>query len=74
MDRFQAMTTFLAVSKCGGFSAAAREMGLPLANVSRHVAELEAHLGIRLFNRSTRQVVLTDAGKKYYIGFRRINF
>lgn len=72
MDRFESMNAFIAVSKAGGFSAASREMGLPLATVSRHVAELEAHLGVRLFNRSTRQVVLTEAGKDYFVACQRL--
>jgi len=72
MDRFESMSAFIAVAKAGGFSAASREMGLPLATVSRHVAELESHLGIRLFNRSTRQVALTEAGQNYFVACRRL--
>ena len=45
MDRLDAMATFVAVLDEGGFSAASRRLGMPLATVSRKVAELEEHLG-----------------------------
>jgi DNA-binding transcriptional LysR family regulator len=72
MDRFESMSAFVAVTKAGGFSAASRQIGLPLPTVSRHVAELEAHLGVRLFHRSTRQVVLTEAGQNFYVVCQRL--
>ena len=50
--------TFVAVVECGGFSAAARSTGLPTSSVSRHVAALEAELGTRLIERSTRHMRL----------------
>jgi DNA-binding transcriptional LysR family regulator len=59
MDRFESMSAFVAVARAGGFSAAAREVGVPLATISRRVADLEAELGVRLLHRSTRQVALT---------------
>jgi hypothetical protein len=62
MDRLEAMSTFLAVVDAGSLSAAARQMRTPLTTVSRKVSELESHLRIKLFNQSSRQLVLTDAG------------
>src|SRR5690349_15817230 len=62
MDRLEAMAILLRVVDAGGFSAASRAMGVPLATVSRKVSELEAHLGARLLVRTTRRVALTDAG------------
>lgn len=72
MDRFEAMTILLRVVDKGSFSAASRELGMPLATVSRKVGELEAHLGTRLLTRTTRKVTLTDAGATYVTSARRI--
>lgn len=72
MDRLEAMTVLLKVVDRGSFSAAGRELGLPLATVSRKVSELEAHLGTRLLLRTTRKVSLTDAGALYVPSARRI--
>jgi DNA-binding transcriptional LysR family regulator len=72
MDRFESMTAFVAVARAGGFSAAARQAGIPLATVSRRVAELETTLGVRLLQRSTRQVALTDAGRTFYATCERV--
>lgn len=54
---------FEAVARHGGFVAAGRELGLPKATVSRHVAALEAQIGARLLERTTRSVSLTEAGR-----------
>lgn len=72
MDRFAAMSTLLAVVEAGSLSAGARRLGMPLATVSRRMAELEAHLGIRLFHRSSRRIALTEAGRSYALACRRI--
>jgi DNA-binding transcriptional LysR family regulator len=72
MDRLDAMSTFLAVVEAGSLSAAARRLKTPLTTVSRKVSELESHLRIRLFNRSSRQLVLTDAGSSYLSACKRI--
>lgn len=72
MDRFEAMSAFVAVAKAGSFSAAARDLGIPLATVSRRVADLEAELGARLLHRTTRKVSLTDQGHTYYEATARI--
>jgi DNA-binding transcriptional LysR family regulator len=66
------MTVLVAVVDNGGFTAAARALGLPLPTVSRKLAELESHLGTRLLNRSTRRIALTDAGQDYLSACKRI--
>lgn len=72
MDRLEAMATLLAVADKGSFTAASRDLGMPLATVSRKVNELEAYLGTRLLVRTTRKVALTDAGAAYVASARRI--
>ena len=72
MDRLDAMSTFLTVVEAGSLSAAARQMKTPLTTVSRKVSELESHLRIKLFNRSSHQLVLTDAGSSYLVACKRI--
>lgn len=72
MDRLEAMTILLGVVDKGSFSAASRDLGVPLATVSRKVSELEAHLGTQLLVRTTRKVALTDAGAVYVASARRI--
>ncbi len=66
MDRLATMRTFVSVAETGSFSASARLLGVSAPLVSRHVSDLEAHLGIRLFNRTTRRVELSEAGQAYY--------
>jgi DNA-binding transcriptional LysR family regulator len=65
MDRFEAMRVFRAVAELGGFAAAARQLNLSPAVVTRAVAGLEARLGARLLTRTTRRVRLTEAGARY---------
>jgi DNA-binding transcriptional LysR family regulator len=72
MDRLEAMSILLTVVETGSLSAAGRRLNVPLATVSRKVSELEAHLGTRLFNRSSRQFTPTDAGLAYIASCRRI--
>src|SRR5215813_4729932 len=72
MDRLEAMTILLRVVDKGSFSAASRDLGVPLPTVSRKVNELEGHLGTRLLVRTTRKVALTDAGATYVASARRI--
>jgi len=72
MDRFESMSTFLAVVETGSLSAAARRLKTPLPTVSRKVSELEFHLRTKLFNRSSRKLVLTDAGSSYFAACKRI--
>jgi DNA-binding transcriptional LysR family regulator len=66
MDRLGAMRTYRAVVEAGGFSAAARRLGLSKAAVSKQVAELEAHFGTALLQRTTRRLNTTDAGRRYF--------
>ena len=66
MDRLRALTAFVRVVECGGFAAAARRMDLSVSNVSRHVADLENHLGTRLLNRSTRCISFTEGGRTFF--------
>ncbi len=72
MDRLEAMTILLRVVEKGSFSAASRELRMPLATVSRKVKELETRLGNRLLVRTTRKVALTDTGATYVASARRI--
>jgi len=72
MDRLASMAVFVAVAKAGSLSAAGRKLGMPLATVSRRLADLEAHLQARLLSRSTRQLALTDAGRGYLAACQRI--
>ena len=66
MDRFDQITTFARVVELGGFSAAARDLGVAPSVVTSHVQALEARLGARLLNRNTRHVKPTDVGQAYY--------
>ena len=72
MDRFESMSIVLAVAEAGSLSGAARRQNMPLPTVSRKVTELEAHLRTKLFNRSTRALVPTDAGLSYIAAAKRI--
>jgi len=66
MDLFLSMSVFRRIAEIGNFSQVARELALSQPTVSKHVAALEKHLSVKLLNRSTRQLSLTDAGKQYY--------
>jgi len=72
MNRLDSMSVLIAVVDAGSLSAAARVLDMPLATVSRKVAELEEHLKTRLLHRSTRQLSLTEAGISYVAACRRI--
>ncbi|MBV7481411.1 LysR family transcriptional regulator [Bordetella sp. BOR01] len=66
MDRMAAMETYVAVVEAGSFSAAAKRLRLGQPAVSKSVAQLEARLGARLLLRSTRGLMPTDAGQRFY--------
>lgn len=72
MDRLEAMSVIVAVNETGSFSAASRRLKSPVATVSRKVAELEARLKAQLFQRSSRRMTLTDAGRSYIEACKRI--
>jgi DNA-binding transcriptional LysR family regulator len=72
MDRLDAMRLFVAVGEAGSLSAAARKLKVPLPTVSRKLALLEEHLGVRLVVRTTRKFVLTDPGRTYLDSCRRL--
>lgn len=72
MDRFEAMSVLLAAAESGSLSKASRNLRLPLATVSRKVAELEAHLNATLLIRSAKGLELTSAGRSYVTSARSI--
>lgn len=72
MDRFAALSAFAAVVEQGGFTQAARRLGVAPSSLTRQLNTLEDHLGVRLMNRSTRSVTLTEEGTQYYEDARRI--
>jgi DNA-binding transcriptional LysR family regulator len=65
VDRLQSMKVFVRVAHGGGFAAAARALQISNAAVSKHVSALEKQVGARLFDRTTRRVALTEAGRVY---------
>jgi len=66
MDTLDGLKTVVAVVETSSFTAASERLGISKALVSKYVGEVESSLGIRLFNRTTRQLALTDAGRRYY--------
>ncbi|MXS81829.1 LysR family transcriptional regulator [Nitrosomonas oligotropha] len=66
MDRYENMNAFVRVVEAGGISAAADRMDVAKSVVSRRLKELEEHLGVELFHRTTRQMNLTDSGRAFY--------
>jgi len=72
MDRLQSMRVFTTVVETGSFSRAAEQLNLSATATSRHVAELEKHLGAQLLQRSTRKLHLTEIGANYFDRCRTI--
>lgn len=66
MDRFTNMDTFIRVVEAGSISGAADRLGVAKSAVSRRLKELEAHLDVELFHRTTRKMNLTDTGRTFY--------
>jgi DNA-binding transcriptional LysR family regulator len=66
MDRLQSMTVLVKVVEQGSFARAAQRLDLSTSAVSRHVADLEAHLNVRLLNRTTRKLSLTESGQAFH--------
>jgi len=65
MDRYTALQVFRQVAELGSFAAAGRKLGLSAPAISKNVAELEAHVGVRLIHRTTRRMALTEEGRTY---------
>ena len=66
MEDLKRMAIFSAVVDAKSFSEAARRIGIAKSAVSKHVSLLESHIGVRLLNRTTRKLNLTEAGERYY--------
>lgn len=65
--QLQDMALFAMVAECGSFTGAAKRAGLPKSSVSQRISQLEQLLGLRLINRTTRQLNLTFAGERYLV-------
>jgi len=72
MDRFKAMQTFVQIADQGSLTRAAEALGSSLPAVVRALAALEAHLGVRLFHRTTRRLSLTEEGRHYLPSAREV--
>lgn len=72
MDLIHAMRVFTRVAEGESFTRAAQQLDVSVPVVTRSIASLEAHLDIRLFNRTTRRVALTEAGQSYLEGCRAV--
>ncbi len=72
MERLKRMSVFAKVVEMGSFTAAARQLQMSVSSISQIVARLEDELQVKLLNRSTRSLALTEAGKIYYQGCRRM--
>ncbi len=66
MDKLKSLTLFMRSAQCGSFSKAARQLGMAPSAVSRAVLRLEDELGVRLLQRTTRSLTLTEAGDRFY--------
>ena len=72
MERLKRMSVFAKVVEFGSFTAAARQLDMSVSSISQTVSKLENELQVKLLNRSTRSIGLTEAGKIYYQGCRRM--
>ena len=72
MDRFDSMSVVVNVAETGSLSAASRKLGVPIPTISRKLSDLEAHLNVQLFQRSSRRMLLTEAGRSYVEACKRI--
>ncbi|KIA78940.1 LysR family transcriptional regulator [Chromobacterium amazonense] len=66
MDTLKALMVFMTTAENGSFSDAARKLGVSPAAISQSIARLEQELEVRLFNRTTRQLTLTEDGRRFY--------
>ncbi|CNE82381.1 HTH-type transcriptional activator AaeR [Yersinia enterocolitica] len=72
MERLKRMSVFAKVVECGSFTGAARQLAISVSSISQTVSKLETELNVKLLNRSTRRIGLTEAGRIYYQGCRRM--
>jgi DNA-binding transcriptional LysR family regulator len=72
MERLKRMSVFAKVVELGSFTSAARQLQMSVSSISQTVSRLEDDLQVKLLNRSTRSIGLTEAGKIYYQGCRRM--
>lgn len=72
MDKFKAMKTFVHIVEAGSLTGAAERLGVSLTAVVRTLAALEQEIGVRLLNRTTRRIALTDEGREYFERCRRL--
>jgi len=72
MDKLRCMEVMVAVAEAGSFTAAADRLEISAVMVGKHIRQLEAHLGARLLQRSTRKQSLTDVGVAYYEDCKRV--
>ncbi|CNB29523.1 HTH-type transcriptional activator AaeR [Yersinia enterocolitica] len=72
MERLKRMSVFAKVVECGSFTGAARQLAMSVSSISQTVSKLETELNVKLLNRSTRRIGLTEAGRIYYQGCRRM--
>jgi len=72
MERLKRMSVFAKVVELGSFTAAARQLEMSVSSISQTVSKLEDELQVKLLNRSTRSIGLTEAGKIYYLGCRKM--
>ncbi|HGN6745019.1 TPA: HTH-type transcriptional activator AaeR [Yersinia enterocolitica] len=72
MERLKRMSVFTKVVECGSFTGAARQLAMSVSSISQTVSKLETELNVKLLNRSTRRIGLTEAGRIYYQGCRRM--
>jgi DNA-binding transcriptional LysR family regulator len=72
MDRLEAMSIVLRTVEKGSLTGAAKALNMPLPTLSRKLSDLEAYLGTKLLQRSTRKLTLTDAGQSYVASIKRI--
>ena len=72
MDRLTSMAVFVAAAEQGSLAAAARRFGVSASMAGKHVAAIELDLNVRLIHRTTRSLVLTEAGRAYYLRCKRL--
>ncbi len=72
MDKFELMKRFIAVCEAGSFTQAAEILNMPKSAISTSITSLESELNVRLLQRTTRQLSVTEAGERYLVECRRI--